>query len=48
MRQTTLWLNIMWIVRLQVPEDVQQIQQQLATAQEITRMVAKGEGRPKL
>ena len=34
----------MWILRLRVPKDVQQIQQQLAVAQESTRMVAKGEG----
>jgi hypothetical protein len=33
---------------LWVPEDVQQIQPQLAIAQESIRMVAKGEGRPKL
>jgi hypothetical protein len=38
----------MWILCLQVPEDVHQIQQQLAAAQESTRMVAKGEGQPKL
>ena len=48
MRQTTLWLSSMWILRLRVPEDVQQIQQQLAAAQESTRMVAKEEGRARL
>jgi hypothetical protein len=38
----------MWILRFLVPEDMQQIQQQLAAAQENTRLVAKGEGRPRL
>jgi hypothetical protein len=38
----------MWILRLQVPKGVQAIQQQLAATQEITRMVVKGAGRPKL
>ena len=36
------------ILRLRVPEDVHQIQQQLVVDEESTRMVAKGEGRPKL
>lgn len=37
---------ILWILRLRVPESVQQIQQQLVTAQEIIRFMAKGKDNP--
>jgi hypothetical protein len=46
-KQNNPWFNSMWILRLRVLEDVQAIQQQLAPAQEIKRMVAKGGDRPK-
>ena len=37
----------MWILRLQVPQSVWQIQHQLQATHEITRLVAKGKGHRK-
>jgi len=43
-REATCKLSIVWILCLFIPQDLQKLQQKLATAQEIFRMVAQVKG----
>jgi len=43
-REATCKLNILWILCLCIPQDLRKLQQKLATAQEIYRMVAQVKG----
>ena len=45
-RQTTSWHTSMWILHLRVPQSMQQIQPQLAPAQENTEVVGERKDRP--